>query len=136
MFLYSSFIFTFLSLTSSISSQSSADLRTRAQIHSLVRKEPSDHLDPHILIFAIRQRNLHILEAELYQRSDIRHPLYGQWFSKNEIETIIDCDASHREVLRWLESLGISIKEENGDNIGNAIITYCFHLIFLILYIK
>jgi tripeptidyl-peptidase-1 len=69
-------------------------------------RPPPDHNI--ILRIGLPQPNFHVLEKNLYEVSDPKHPRYGQHLSKSEVEALV---APHPESLNlvneWLATFGV-----------------------------
>ncbi|PPR02665.1 hypothetical protein CVT24_002148 [Panaeolus cyanescens] len=76
-------------------------------------KHGSPHPDTRLVLrIGLPQPSFHILEEQLYQVSNPNHKNYGQFLSKEEVETLVaPPDESLRKVDEWLTSFGFRDEE-------------------------
>jgi len=64
------------------------------------------------LTFAVKQRNVKLLEEVLLQVSDPSSPRYGQHLSMEQVHRLVAPAAeSVQAVLSWLQSAGVNVSE-------------------------
>lgn len=63
----------------------------------------------HVVIFAVVQHNITLLDKMLMDRSDPSSPLYQQWLSYDEVTEITDNRQGSTALREWLDSNSIDI---------------------------
>lgn len=87
---------------------------TMVRRHSFNQMKRAEKTALHEVVFAVRQINLDILEAELLYRSTPGSPLYQKWLSYPEITELVANDESADILLEALRStVGVEISWES-----------------------
>eukprot|EP01038_Epipyxis_sp_PR26KG_P008124 gene8124-11002_t len=76
---------------------------------SFVRKERSDPLDRHELVFAVKQRNLKKLEEILIEISTPGNSNYQKWLTFDQVGNMTSNPTSAKAILIWLNNIGAVI---------------------------
>jgi hypothetical protein len=63
----------------------------------------------HELVFAVKQRNLEVVESELLRRSTPGSPQYQQWLSHDEVGALVSNPGSAQAVATWLTASGARV---------------------------
>ena len=67
---------------------------------------------------ALKQRNIEKLHKQLLDRSNPDHVNYAQWYSKQEINSIVSPSLAEQNlVLEWIDLYDVKSKHNSGDNI-------------------
>lgn len=74
-----------------------------------VLKSKADPSIPHEVIFAIKQRNLDVLEAEVLERATPGNAKYLKWMTFEEVGALVSNPESAQAAIDWLSSHGIEV---------------------------
>lgn len=77
--------------------------------NTFVSKAPADPAAPHEVIFAIKQRNIDVLEAELLKRATPGNKEYQQWMTFWEVGDLVGNPEGAEAVIAWLKEHNIDI---------------------------
>lgn len=118
-------IFNFCALSYAIESIDSHIFREKIITHNhnfkvLNQVSNNDRSNYHEVVFAVKQKNIELLEEHLMNRANPAHADYRKWFSRNQVYDILDIQSSHKTVISYLNKFnGISIVDRtlNGEYI-------------------
>lgn len=68
------------------------------------------------VFISVKQKNLDILEKEVFQRSTPGSPLYGQWLTRDEVEAIKSNPEGGSIVSKWLTDNHVDITWSSGNH--------------------
>jgi hypothetical protein len=83
------------------------------QRRNLVISDRASSISSHEIIFAVRQKNLDIIESELLDRSDPEHSNYQKWLSFSEIGLLTSNKFGAAKIKDWLVINNASITWES-----------------------
>lgn len=67
---------------------------------------------PHEVIFAIKQKNLDVVEREVLERATPGNPKYQKWMTFSEVGKLIENPEAVSATVAWLESNGIQVNDK------------------------
>ena len=76
-----------------------------------IMKSKADPSTPHEMIFAVKQKNLDILEKEVLERATPGNPKYQKWMTFWEVGELVGNPEAAKATEDWLNEHGIKVSK-------------------------
>ena len=77
--------------------------------HSFIKAAQTETHVQHEVVFAVQQRNIDYLEAEVLERSTPGSPKYQQWMSFEEVGKLTSNQAGAQAIIDYISMLGAEV---------------------------